>query len=49
MPTIKLAVLKEKKGDALVAKMKEAASSKDLDAIASTLGTDVKTASYNFV
>jgi peptidyl-prolyl cis-trans isomerase D len=45
MPTIKLAVLKEKKGEALVAKMKEAASAGDLDAIASDLGTDVKSAS----
>ncbi|RKD86066.1 peptidylprolyl isomerase [Mangrovibacterium diazotrophicum] len=43
-PTIKLAVLKEKKGEALVAKMKEAASSDDIDAIASTLGTEVKSA-----
>lgn len=45
MPTIKLAVLKEKKGDALVQKMSEAAKAGNMDAIATDLGTDVQTAS----
>ncbi|WP_163718213.1 peptidylprolyl isomerase [Mangrovibacterium lignilyticum] len=43
-PMIKLAVLKEKKGEALVAKMKEAAAAGDIDAVASKLGVDVQAA-----
>ena len=45
MPTIKLAVLKDKKADALAAKMKAAASAGTIDAIASNLNTEVRTAS----
>ncbi|WP_372776258.1 SurA N-terminal domain-containing protein [Mangrovibacterium sp.] len=44
-PTIKLAVLKEKKAEALIAKMKEASSAGDIDAVASKLGVEVQSAS----
>ncbi len=45
MPTIKLAVTREKKADALVAKMKTAAASGDIDQLAQAVGASVQPAS----
>lgn len=43
-PMIRLAVLKEKKADVLINKMKNAGSANDIDALASALNTDVRSA-----